>query len=136
MSFLVLVLIDFLQKALANRIATQHPMRSQYKLVYYKSRFQQDVAAPAGPSDAVNALSPRSRDAAAAAEKEVALRDEEERRWAEVAALAAMPAAALPAADGGDGLEDATRELAGDMPIVEAFARHVEPYIYSHPKAK
>ena len=40
---------------------------------------------------------------------------------------------------GGGGKADAKEpglELPDDMPIVEAYFRHVERYIYSHPKAR
>jgi len=33
-------------------------------------------------------------------------------------------------------LDEGSLELPDDMPIVEAYFRHVERYIYSHPKAR
>ena len=37
---------------------------------------------------------------------------------------------------GGDNNADESLELPDDMPIVEAYFRHVERYIYSHPSAR
>ena len=80
MSFLVLTLTDFVQKALVNRLRAKHPSKGSYGLVYYTAnkKATADTAAPEDEPDL---------------------------------------------------------ELSDDMPIVEAYFRHVERYIYSHKSA-
>ena len=83
MSFLVLVINDFVQKALVNRLRHTHPSHSKYRLVHY-AKGGDKAATASATTDA----------------------------------------------------DDPSLELPDDMPIVEAYFRHVEQDIYSHPNAR
>ena len=88
-SFLVLVVEDFMQKALVNKLKATHPNRAEYELVQYK---------PSGVAEANNTAG---------------------------------------AAQAGSVLDrQAPDHLDPDMPIVTAFYKYVERYIYSHKMAR
>ena len=84
-SFLVLVIMDRVQKALVNRLRKAHPLRNNaYRLVYYRKDEGSEGKNKAVPTD----------------------------------------------------VDNADLEFPVDMPIVEAYFRHIEQYIYSHSRAR
>ena len=111
MSFLVLILMDFVQKEQVNRHRFTHPSRtSNYGLVCY-SRAKSSRSG--GESDNTPDVDTSSTEGPDKSEGE----------------------ANTPATDSTEDDAYERLELDDDMPIVEAFFRYVEQYIYSHPSA-
>ena len=138
-SFLVLVIQDRVQKEQVNRLCLTHPSRGdKYGLVHYrkgrdKARTLLDCGVVYNGKGGGKAAVSATASASAKAEEPGGVSGEEP----DVAPAQGEEPGVAPA-QASEGLAPLSLclELDDDMPIVEAYFRHVEQYIYSHPKAR